>query len=525
MFIFFILFFLVKADVWVESGNMSLDFVDINLDDNLNIKRTYNSQNDSSSLFSKGWGFEYELRIKPVLGVMLLVENYSTGSKNFYIQKKDDALNKVITEIIKTENKDETLVENLKKRLVDNELLLSYFINKKNIYKEPDLDAEFYATDGTNSKIIYKKDAGYIRQSFGGKLEEFNRKGLLTAVKYEADNFIKFVYDKGQLVKMFNQKGTTLKFTYGENGLLSKVCDDKENKCCSYVYGTDSKLIESDANNEAVYTYEYDTYFNLTKLLKDGKAIREYKYDSQTDRVTSYIDDKACVTNYFYSNDKNKEFLYSLTKVKKYCKNNLEEQKSYEYWYKYLKAGGIYLQKHTVKEGVNTYSIIYNETGKLPLLVNENKKITSYFYDSLNRLIKKRFSDGKFLELTYQDDKIIKINKNGNPYYYAYDILDRIYKITYGDNTIMIDFDKSSRARLIRDEQNGVFLIDYDGNGRIVKISSADGELSLAYDSKGSLILNKIIAKQNIDKFRKVYVDYLSAIGLFNKTKKEVMSL
>ena len=190
----------------------------------------------------------------------------------------------------------------------------------------------------------------------------------------------------------------------------------------------------TDANGDTTnYTYYGDT--GLLKTIENAKQqITEYAYNTATLRPTStYRNGIACI-NYGYTDGR-------LTSLDRKTFREGSEQHQY-YSFAYNDWG----QPTTTKVGnftlsTNTYYNYKGDSagtgGNLQATTYGNNQSITYTYDNLDRLIEKRYTEGKYITYTY--------NAEG-----------QLAKMTYGDNDGVIAnylFEYDSLGRLIRSSE------------------------------------------------------------------------
>lgn len=120
----------------------------------------------------------------------------------------------------------------------------------------------------------------------------------------------------------------------------------------------------------------------------------------------------------------------------------------------------------------------YDQSNNLISIKDSNGNETRYEYDSLGRLTKTIYPDGKSYEITYDEaSNPIQIkDPNGTIVRNQYDLLNRL---------IRRDIEKAEGV-----EGTSFEIYEYDPLGRIIKAQDDDSTVLLSYDE-----LNRIISE------------------------------
>ena len=183
----------------------------------------------------------------------------------------------------------------------------------------------------------------------------YDKMGRLTAVESE-DGTTKYKYDaNGNRISTEYPNGVTTTYKYNKvNALISQISKDNKGTVISsfeYEIGSNGERLSCKELGRTV-KYSYDKLNRLTSeevTSGDKTSVTTYKYDSNSNRISKDAD--GVVTNYTY--------------------NELNQ---------------------LITEGDKKYT--YSDAGNL-ITVSENSiLISSYEYDSLNRMVKAEVNNG-----------------------------------------------------------------------------------------------------------------------------------
>lgn len=252
----------------------------------------------------------------------------------------------------------------------------------------------------------------------------FDLAGSLKAIQDVSGNITSLTYDSAKLASVNNDCGS-LQFQYSGD-LLSKVTD----------------------NTGRTVEYSY-TAGNLTAFKDVDGNLSTFVYD-ENNRLTVIIDPagNAKVTNVY--DDRNR------------------------------------VLKQTMADGtVNTMS--YDDTNKTTTLTDRNGAQTIYKWDDKFRIYETVYINGNekavFNNLS---QKTAFTDKNGNTYYYEYDINGNITKETnpFGEIT-EYTYDSNNHVTSIKKPDGSIYIYNYDANGNMTVAKDPLGrELKIEYNAK-----------------------------------------
>ena len=356
-------------------------------------------------------------------------------------------------------------------------------------YNEAGLLTSMKCSDGNN--VNYEYDGNRflkaISGSFGTMSFERDKKGLVKKALTTDGHNIAYEYDKfGRTVAIVYPDGKKVGYNYDKKGRLietvsgnehirltynsldrlesreysdgSKTCyeyndigsptkithisDEKINMEYTYAYDlVGNKTGISINRNGSVkdYSYSYDEVGRITKVVLDGKMLREYSYDIFGNRTAKveYAEDEVITTNYIYKGGKLAE--------ERIVKNNGLIQKRYEY----DKRGNL-IKKFSGGKLEAEYK--YNRLGQLISVISGKNSVT-YEYDGLGHRIGKTESNGSeshttsyVIDIRKKTDNILWQNSDGNERSFVWDI------------QLISEVEDDDSANIICDELGSVIL-------------------------------------------------------------------
>jgi len=308
-----------------------------------------------------------------------------------------------------------------------------------------------YDKFGRTVAIVYPdgKKVGYYYDNKGRLIETVS-----------GNEHIRLTYDcLGRLESREYSDGSKTCYEYNDIGSPTKIThisDEKINMEYTYAYDlVGNKTGISINRNGSVkdYSYSYDEVGRITKVVLDGKVLREYSYDifgNRTDKV-EYFKDEVITTKYIYKGGKLAE--------ERIAKNNSLIQKRYEY----DKRGNL-IKKFSDGELETEYK--YNGLGQLISVISGKNSVT-YEYDGLLVRTKQRYwqilplgTTSYVIDIRKKIDNILWQNSDGNERSFVWDI--QLISEVEDDNSTNIICDELGSVILEGDE-----LFEYSEFGEV----------------------------------------------------------
>ena len=305
---------------------------------------------------------------------------------------------------------------------------------------------------------------------------------------------------KGNVPKIVNALGQTVKQKYSDTGLLESIIapSGKRNKMS---YNTDGQLVAAASASGAETTFAYEPDFDNLASVTDAKGHAiSYGYDEfGRGNSISYVDGSASSLEY----DERGDVVKST--------NRRGEFITYEY-----DAEGN-LTKKTWPNG-RTFTMAYDAKGNVTNVADSVTGTVTMEYDANERLT--RIVYPKDRGFTYKYDDVGRMTEraslDGAKECFAYDTLGRLATVkdgdgnayltnaydpttgwlvtqTYGNGTVVSNaYDILGRTvgiyHLKGGERMAFFEYAYDVDGKCISQTTAEGEEKYTYDSDGQLI-------------------------------------
>jgi YD repeat-containing protein len=372
-------------------------------------------------------------------------------------------------------------------------------------------------------ETLKKVKGGYIRYGADGVVDEFDMSGrIVKRVPLTGRGFVFSYYSDGKLQTVRDSLGRSMNFFFNEKGLVDRITL-YNNKTASYSYDNNENLVQSTDINDKTYQYKYDSYHRIIEVAlpagdEGPKATKWFiGYDTETGKVIYQKTPQGWEIFTEYASDKGKDQYYdSVSIIKKFGNEVIPEK--YEFWKRPNAEGALYTYKTRQKIGKNEKMVTYTMCCGTPLVVNENGKVTRFEYNKEGKLKKKVFSDGRVVEVRYDDkDHVSSIINNGEPYLYKYNDKDQITMTASRGLKFKLDYDGNGNVSKILDNKGNSFSFKYDENGRLNDIASKDSEMVLEYASNGMMTVSPK-KEGDADKFwtmKKSFLDYLELMSVF----------
>ena len=305
---------------------------------------------------------------------------------------------------------------------------------------------------------------------------------LLDRVTHEKDylgNVIKTEYDaEGNITKITDPRAYTEITTYDVHSVKTSFTNKNGYKTVYHYSGKGLLSKEVDAYGiETVYSY--NTSNLVDKITKEGKVVKQIKYDGFDREVE--VTELGIKTEYTYDSRSN------ITKENNKTKGLITE-------FSYDKNGNKTLEKDNYNKH-NKYE--YDKFDRLVKTTNKDGKTETNKYDSLDNVLEnKEFYSIKTVK-TYDDyGKILEETSKGLTTTYSYDNYERVIKKTLNNEknkTYLYD----TLGNIIdeSDYLGNITKKEYDGLGNVVKEMDRNGyATSFNYDG------NSNITKETNDK-------------------------
>ena len=394
--------------------------------------------------------------------------------------------------------------------------------------------------------------------------ETYNDALMIVSTTDEDGNTTEYTYDEYYRTVTETMEGTTVTYTYDDNGnLLSEVSDDEDAENTYYTYDVNGNVIRQQTGTAyTYYVYNDNGELTLTATLKadyKGDIPELYNADLTCFDTVSYTYDNGMLTKTVDSKE-NETVTYLYDSYGNAVKTTSSKVKDNE-----TTVGvndctyDIMGNMHTSVSGEDTSSYIYDKAGRT-LLANEKGDCTRTIYDNLGRVIQKigpedydSTKDGLPTSNTYSDANVgqryvynettgnltSETNRLGVTTTYTYydtgekktetfDIYQFKYNISgditdyYVNNKLYAHYDYNTDGNPTKisygNGQSIFYKYDDNGNLKSQHHNSLDNPAYVEYDYKPAPEQTEIDTAENLDTDENVTVETNEGYVLKSKT-------
>lgn len=333
----------------------------------------------------------------------------------------------------------------------------------------PNIDKSSYIYD-----IITNMPKGYVSQKI------IDPKGNTTINVFDNCCRLKYVtsaegtttysyYDNGAKKSVIYPNGFSEEYEYYKDELI-KTLKNKNNGGVvidSYTYEYDSahnQLSKDDSKGKTIFSY--DKLNRLSSVTEPDGKVTSYTFDTAGNRLAQMIskDSSNEVTTYLY-NDQNR--LLSMN----------------------VKTDGV-----LIKDGIYSYDNNGNVTKEVINLYENgtktNTKVTDYYYDKFNQLVKTVLSDGSIILYSYNAQGFrTQKSINGTITKYVYDKDKVVLELDASNNVTARNTVGSNIISRIINGQTLYYL--YNAHGDVVDLIDSNGNVlgTYYYDPFGNIVM------------------------------------
>jgi RHS repeat-associated protein len=366
-------------------------------------------------------------------------------------------------------------------------------------------------TDPQSNVTTYAYDSRGNRTSLTDALNHqttfaYDSGNRLLTITYPDTTTASFTYDyRGRRIAATDQNGKKTTYAYDDADRLTSVTDPASN-VTQYNYDTESNLLSIEDANSHTTSFTYDAFGRVTETTFPSTHYEQYAYDadndltSKTDRngntITYLYDALNRLTQKSYPNSTSVEYTYDL--VGKVLQVN---DPTGTYGFSYDNMGrliGTTTQYTFLPSNNFTNSYTYDANSNRLTLTDPQGGVTSYAYDTLNRLSTltppTAFSSTGFgFSYDALSRRIQMTRPNGVTTNYTYDSLSHLLSVLHQVSSSTIDgaaytYDSAGNRTAKTNEKTAVTSnYTYDPLYELTKVTqSTNTTESYSYDPVGN---------------------------------------
>jgi RHS repeat-associated protein len=314
----------------------------------------------------------------------------------------------------------------------------------------------------------------------------------LAEIKDAAGESMIYQYDKqGRLARQTDRNKNIIEYVYNQDDRVVTKRDVGTGTAEFYNYNIDGSLASAAVNGQ-VYNYTYTANNRLKSKNVNGKTVLEYGYDKDG-KVTELEDIVGRKTSYKYDIIGRMEEVWDgsvKSAAYTYNPDNTVERIRYgngvdvNYRYDLDKNVAGILGKNREGKDLLNHSYCYDSNGN-QVRKDEEGAVTSYAYDSINRLSKVSYPD--YTEIFNYDKAGNRIERNAKGLIsnYSYDVRNRLTEVDEGGNLTKYQYD--NQGNLLEEiTKQGAKTYTYDCFNRTASVTNPDGSyIKNSYDPEG----------------------------------------
>lgn len=495
------------SDYWVDlmiPGNNYL----------MRISRNYSSRSLFNGIFGFGWCSQIESHLDITLEGNLVLSECGTGQTQFYpanynTQLINDSVEKIISLLKKNgPDKGKKYYETLRDELrVDHKLRTQYAGDLG--FKISPIKNTVFLMNGKEVDKIHFDGNLYIRNLPDGTLQKFDSSGKLTYLFDKQKNFLKFIYSGNQLSQLVDSSNHKLTFSYSVEKKVKQIVAGN-GMIVKYKFNGENLVGVTNAwqNN---YTYGYDQNHNLIKIDFPDGTNKTLSYIENKDWVREFKDRDSCVETYEFTmaQDNPKDHYWS-TAVKN-CKGKTVFKSRYEFWYQSRPDKEKYLSRVVSEKNSQILDISFHQDFGKPIAVRKNADVTTFQYLSNGFLKQKTVSlfipqndETQKFSMLFDYDNENRIEATTTEFFsksgkslkrkkttFKYDSANRLILAKNSDGQFVdIKYNPQGLIASIADQTKKEVLIEYDSKTLkpTTLVRPSVGSIQLAYTPTGDLM-------------------------------------
>ena len=322
-------------------------------------------------------------------------------------------------------------------------------------------------TKGIRVRLYILPTDAYVRAC------QYDSKSNLTRRITPNGDVIEYAYDSlGKLIHIYYPNGEDVSYTYDATGNRTSMADWHGTTMYTYDRLNHLESIKYPGINP-IY-YDYDKTGKITKITYPSQDQVDYSYDLDG-RLTS-VTASSGTTSYEYDNTTNN--------IKK---KTLPNGVYTDYSYDLAKRVTDVVNKKSDSSIISSYHYTYDANNNVTQEIEATDSgimTKNYTYDKLNRLKRTDYSDGTFVEYTYDDmgNRLTKTTE-AETINYEYDFDNRLLS---AEDTYFF-YDKSGNlVKKISPQKTEEYQYDY--NNFLIQYSDGTDIVQFKYDGDGNRI-------------------------------------
>ena len=337
----------------------------------------------------------------------------------------------------------------------------------KNVYDDQDRVVSQTDALGSTATLAYSDGCTVVTDNRGNTSSYYyDGRGRTILIEYEDGTTCSYTYNaEGYQETATDELGNTTSYTYDENGnILTETREDGSGS--SYTYNELSLPLTATDYENYTSSFTYDEVGNLLAMTDGEGNTTTYGYD-ELSRLVSITDANGGTESYTYDGHGN---MLSVNAT-----NGLITQFNYDILDNLIKV--------TLPSGLST-SYAYDEMGNVTSMVDTMGRMTTYTYDIEGNMTSLTDAMDRKEQMTYDAGgrQTSYTSNGGNRIDYDYDVLNDLVEKSYederdpeGKEDVVYGYDVMGQ-RVSMMDRSGESSYEYDGLGRITKVTTGSGE-------------------------------------------------
>ncbi|MCY2990023.1 MAG: dockerin type I domain-containing protein [Planctomycetota bacterium] len=363
----------------------------------------------------------------------------------------------------------------------------------------------------------------------------------LSSITFADGTHFFFTYDsRGRLIQQYRDgQAEAVAFSYAADGTITATDVSQVQRRVSptdlgyagivigalgettrMFYDAGGNLLQSAGAEGVNVTAQYNSLNDLTRFTDPNGGVYAMQYSEALDRLTSLTDSQGNVTQFQYDANGNlsgqgypdgsqETFVSDAAGNLTIATNRRSEATSYTYDSQGRRTKMQYADGSSV-------TVTYDSRWNVVTLTDASGP-TDFQYDSADRVTRITYPTGRYLQYTYDADgrRTRIVDSSGFVENYSYDNVGRLARLSDGNGSTIVAYGYDSRSQLVRkDLGNGTYTTyaydaggnlshqvnytasdsvvsrfdyTYDTAGRVMSLTTRDGQWTYQHDAAGQL--------------------------------------